>query len=220
MVTVTVMPGRTVARPGEVVPVAIIFDHKPKWHTQAGKSAAGAIAVDPDAITTTVSGVGADSRLVPRSDAVQWPAVKSIVSKGSGAPTATAVFEGRSIVYLPVEIAPDAERGNANATMTVSFQACDEKVCLTPVQGQTFDVAIAVDPAATEGGWTYPEIFAAYRPVTASLPGSAGGTGTPPADAGRNNLIVILTAVLVSVGVVGTVVIGMMRRRDKAPHRQ
>lgn len=216
----TVMPGRTSARPGDVVPVAVIFDHKPKWHTQAGKAAAGALAVDPDAIATTVSGVGADSRLVPRSDALQWPTVKTITSTSSGAATATAVFEGRAIVYVPVEVAPGAERGNANATMTVSFQACDEKVCLSPVEGQTFDIAIAIDPSAAESGWTYPELFAAYRPVAASLPGSVGGSGIPPADAGRNNLIVILTGVLVAVGVVGTVVIGMMRRRDGAPQRR
>ena len=202
----TATPGRMSGKPGDVIPIAVVFDHKGKWHTQAGKEAAGSTPVDPDAITTKVSVVSDDPRFIARADAVQWPAAKVLETRAMGGASKVAVFEGRSIVYIPVEIAPDAKSGNGTLAVNVSFQACDDKVCLNPAD-QRFELTLAVASSAGSSGWTYPELFGAYRPVSATQaplpPGSAAGVG----------LLTILTAVLVGVGVIGVVVIALLRKK-------
>ena len=206
VVTVTVMPGRTVARPGEVMPIAIVLDHKPKWHTQASR--AGAAAVDADAVATGVVVTSSDPRLAVHTDGIQWPTAHTIETKAMGAPTKTSVYSDRAIIYVPVEIAPNATAGNVAIPVALTFQACDDKVCLQPVMGKTFEVVLAVDPGAAAGGaYTYPELFAGYRPIASTMP-----VANNPAAATRFNIGLVITGVIVAVGVVGMVVIAVLKK--------
>ncbi|MFO0874837.1 MAG: protein-disulfide reductase DsbD family protein [Phycisphaerales bacterium] len=219
VVTVTVLPGRMSAKPGEIVPVAVIFDHKPKWHTQAART--GGATVDEDAVATSISATSSDPKVVARSDALQWPTPITIETKAMGAPSKASVYSDRAIAYMPVEIAPNAAPGNATLTFAVTFQACDDKVCLQPVNGKTFTVAIAVEPkggaAAEPPAFTYPEYFTAYRPV-GGTPAGDGPAGSAASGSGGalvgfgTNMAVIITAVVVAVGVIGVVVIAVLKR--------
>lgn len=201
VVTVTVMPGKTLARPGEVVPIAVILDHRNRWHTQAPAGD------DPDAIVTAVTVASADNRVLLRPEAIQWPVAEEIESKAMGPATKMMVFSGRSIIYVPIEIRPDASAGPVALTLSVTYQACDDKVCLAPVTGKTFDTGFAVDPAAAPSGWTYPELFGGYRTIAASL------EGVVPADAGRNSLLAFVAAGVVLVVVLGVLGAAMLRRK-------
>ncbi len=198
VVTVSVMPGKTLARPGEVVPMAVILDHRSRWHTQAPQGA------DPDSIVTQVTVTPADDRVVIRSEAIQYPEAEVIESRAMGPVTTMHVFSGRSIIYVPVEVRPDATAGPVSLTLSVSYQACDDKVCLAPVSGHSFSSGFAVDPSAAASGWTYPELFADYRTVAPSLASAV------PADARRHSstaLVIALGVVAIVLGVVGFAVV-------------
>jgi thiol:disulfide interchange protein DsbD len=53
------------------------------------------------------------------------------------------VFEGTAIAYIPVVVEPEAALGLASTTVTVKYQACDDKVCLFPMTA-TVDVAVTI----------------------------------------------------------------------------
>lgn len=213
VVTVTVTPGRMAGRPGEVIPVAVVLDHRAKWHTQAGQQAAGEVAVDPDAIPTAVAATVDGERFLVRTDAIQWPPATVIETRAMGPASKMPVFKDRTVIYLPWEVRPDAKAGNVDVGISVTYQACDDRVCLAPVEGQRFDLTLAVSPSASDTGWTYPDLFQNYRPVTASLPPRA--TVSPEGI----GLLTILTATLVAVGVIGVVVIAVLRRAGANPRR-
>jgi len=201
VVTVTVMPGKTLARPGDVVPIAVILDHRNRWHTQAPAGS------DPDAIVTAVTVTAGDARVLVRPELIQWPVAKEIESKAMGPAGTMSVFSERAIIYVPIEIRPDAAAGPVALTVALTYQACDDKVCLAPVTGKTFESGFAIDSSAEPSGWTYPEVFGGYRTVAASL------DGIVPADAGRNSMLAVLAGGVVLLVVLGVLAAAIFRRK-------
>jgi len=163
VVRVTVLPARTHVAPGTVVPIAILLDHQHQgnrhWYTQAGGPDA-----DPDSIPTTVNVTALDERLHVRRDAIQWPEAEQKSLDWAGG-ASIAVYGGRAIIYVPVEIRPDAASGAVSLTVSVGYQACDDRVCLPPVTGQGSTVQLAITTNPGDGAIQYPEIFEAFRPI-------------------------------------------------------
>jgi len=181
VVRVSVLPGRSSVLPGEVVPIAVILDHDRRWYTQAGGPDS-----DPESIPTTVSVSSTDQRLHVRSDATQWPTAEHKPLRWAGPGASVAVYSDRAILYVPVEIRPDASPGVLPLTVTVGYQACDDRVCLEPVRGQRFSLQFVVltpDPgtsASVGTAFEHPEFFTAYRSVAPQLePVALTATGIP-----------------------------------------
>ncbi|MFO0836757.1 MAG: cytochrome c biogenesis protein CcdA [Phycisphaerales bacterium] len=148
VVDVTASPMRSTVAPGDTLAIAVVLDHQKGWHTNphepiVPKAWQGLF----DPIPTTVV-VKAPAGVVLRT--TQFPATHtvSIDLVGNGKREAYAVFEGKAVAYVPVEIAKDAS-GELVIPITVDYQACNDKVCM-PSETVELSVKLKVDPAATK----------------------------------------------------------------------
>ena len=150
-VAVSVIPswgGRPVA-PGADLIAAVVFDHDEKWHVHTHDpdvppelgSADNYIATEIDARTSDNAPLTAHS-----GEAIQWPEASVIEVAFAGEPVDYAVYAGRAVAYVPITVAPDAEPGEYEVRFELTYQACDDKVCLRPVMGQTVTVGVEVVP--------------------------------------------------------------------------
>mgnify|MGYP006270431231 FL=1 len=181
-----------VAPGGELV-VAIVLDHAPSWHTWP--------SADQDVLPASVAEFAIRTAVVPtaetrpgwieRTGAIQWPEPKEVANPLGDPPTVKS-YAGRAVAYLPVLVAPDAEPGPRALALEVSFQACDDTVCLAPTT-ETVTVAVEVVPLETLG--EIPAMsdgdFAGFDPRTFArlraepdAPGLWGGPAEPGAGAG------------------------------------
>ncbi len=204
---VTVFPGSMTVKPGQWFPVAIVIDMKPKWHIQTNAPVVPkALGSPEDYIKTSIaSAKSADGRLLPNVGAIQWPKPMMANVAFAGTPVEYGVFGGRILVYLPVFVAADASPGVGEIAIKLTYQACDDRICIAPVD-LTFPVKVAVHPDAK--GWpavqTYPEYFTGFDasalPAPASMAASVA-TGASTSSSGINfgmmSLIIAGAAILV-----------------------
>jgi hypothetical protein len=220
------------AQPGQVIPIAVVFDHRQPWHTLAGAHAPDGLSPKAPLRPITIRAIVDDARLLARTDALQWPQVTVLQTEALGARTGLPAFQGRAIAYLPLEVRPDAAAGNTEVRLLVSYQACDERISLAPVEGQRLDLTLAITPPTTlapavgpgagqQSASSVSELFTEYRPVDAALARNAYGlaTGSIKVSPRSLSVITIMTAALVGAGVIGVVVIAVLRRRDAAAAR-
>ncbi len=132
--------------PGGDVPVAIIFDHEPGWHIHTNDP-----QVPPELgeaeyyIKTEIEIDETDAgSLRARLDHIQWPEPETIDVAFLGVPVRYAVFSGKAIAYLPVTVPEDAPLGVTKLDIRVTYQACDDTVCLFPVRGQTLNLEVEI----------------------------------------------------------------------------
>ncbi len=212
--TISLVPAVTAARPGQWVPVAVVIDLKPHWHIHTNDpKVPPALGTADDYIKTSLSAAPtADGRLRPDLGRIQWPAPVMVKVGFGGPPVDYGVFEGRTVVFVPVEVPANASAGNATLPISLSFQACDDKICLPPAEGVSQSVTIAVDPNAV--GWpdgaANADLFKSFD--RSQLP-SAAPTPAPSSDAPRSGgsstmMISIIAAVAALVALaIGIVVI-------------
>lgn len=145
-VKVYVYPARVNVAPGDDLPVAIIMDHDPAWHTNtsAPKMPPGLEDLAGDLIPTTI-GASSTGALVPHVDHIQWPAPHSVTLPWLDRKAQFEVYSGRVIAYLPVTVPANAPLGPATLTVTVGFQACDDASCLAPATLE-FPVQVSIVP--------------------------------------------------------------------------
>lgn len=144
-------------RPGDRVVLAVIVDMDPGIH------------------------LNADSRqLKPMPDFKPFPTELTIVSATAGAigelprypkahplkvdfsEQALMVFDGRLVIYLPLQIGKQFEAGMLSLEFELSYQACGKDYCLLPGR-LTRVVTRPAAPPGAELSAINPEIFAAYR---------------------------------------------------------
>ncbi len=203
-------------KPGQWFPVAVVIDLKPKWHIQTNDPVVPKALGEPeDFIKTSIStGNSSDGRLRPNAGAIQWPKPVMATVAFGGTPVEFGVFEGRVVAYLPVLAAADATPGVSEITLKLTYQACDDRICIAPVD-LTFPVKVAVDPDAK--GWpadqTYPEYFTGFDatklPSAASMAPSSPSSTTATASVGMSAAmisIIVAGAALVAI-IVGVVVV-------------
>ena len=145
-VRVTVYPDKSVVEPGDEVRLAIIFDMKPKWHIHTNDPIVPAELGDPEDYIKTQISVGAisDESLIAYPELMKWPTPHATMVSFLRDPVEYLVFSSRSIAYLPVIIRNDATIGPAQLSLNLTYQACDDKLCVGPVRGQSFSVSLNV----------------------------------------------------------------------------
>lgn len=162
VVEVRVVAAADAVRPGGDLPVAIELAIDPGWHlwTNEGTTLEGADEFE-GAIRTVIS-VTAPAGLEADPGFMAWPEPHLISADLGEGPQSYAVFEGKSVVYLPVTVATDATDGTVELAFTIDFQACDDQTCLAPATVKiALPISIAADAAS---GGEASALFADFDP--------------------------------------------------------
>ena len=95
-----------------------------------------------------------------------------------------SVYTGRTIIYVPFQVKPDAAPGTLALGGRIRYQICDDKVCFMP-ENKKFSAEAKIAPGAATPNDAAKELFAGYeqaRSSAASQPaGGAATTVTPTA---------------------------------------
>lgn len=177
---------RKVAPGGQAV-IAVIMDHQRGWHswTNPGNNPPGTAVFDGAINTQIKSALVADSPAVLHLKETQWPKVYSAKADLGDGVMNYAVFTGKAVIFVPVTIKPDAKAGPAKIELLITFQSCDDKTCMAPVEDHPVSATIEIDPAATDT-ISKTDVFAEFdASVFAKIDPKRGGTSppdvTPPA---------------------------------------
>lgn len=205
-VKVYVYPGRVNVAPGDDLPVAIILDHDPQWHTNtnAPKMPPGLEDLAGDLIPTTIRAASTGA-LLPHVSHIQWPSPHAVPLPWLDRKAQFEVYSGRAIAYLPVTVPSNAPLGPATLTITVGLQACDDSSCLAPATLE-FPVQVSIVPSerADPRDGLDATIFGGFsHAVWASLDRGASSASNAP-DAGETATLILL---LVIGGVVALVLV-------------
>ncbi|MFZ9692034.1 MAG: cytochrome c biogenesis protein CcdA [Phycisphaerales bacterium] len=136
-------------RPGGDLPVAIELSIDLGWHLWTNEGNSLEDAVDFDGAIRTAIAVTAPAGVEVHPGFMQWPEPHLIGADLGEGPQSYAVFEGKTVVYLPVTIAADAKGGSVDLAITIDFQACDDQSCLAPATlSLSLPVSIAADASS------------------------------------------------------------------------
>lgn len=179
VVDVSASPAHAQVVPGEQVPIAVVFHHKPGWHINTSAPIVPPEMEGLEPIPTTLTATSPEAvRFWP----VQWPPVHQVEVAFTGAPVQYGVYEGRAIAFVPVQIAASAAVGSTlTINLAAAFQACDDSVCL-PREDLELTVQLAViDPAQASTRPAEGPDFASFDksvfsrpPLPAVTPGNPG----------------------------------------------
>ncbi len=177
VVTVQVIPATHEVAPGADLPVAIVLDIGAGWHIWTDeRPARDDVATFEGAVFTSVRASNAWKviRAAKVSKAewftadpgepfvhvrAQWPEFHPVKADvGDGLKT-YPVFEGKTVIFVPLSVASDAPTGPQNITFKLEFQACTATNCVAP---STVDVSLEIDvkPGASSGA--PPAVFAPF----------------------------------------------------------
>ncbi len=164
---VRVVADRTAYEPGETARIAVVLTIEPGWHTNSH-------------IPTYENLIGTEVSLEPPPG---WPAPTDPVyppgemQTFSFADDPISVYDGEVVIRSDLAIPPDATEGTYPVHATVTYQACDDKMCLAPV---TTELTLGITVGAA-GAEVEPDLFAAGPTVRHGIrsQGRPGGRGLP-----------------------------------------
>lgn len=136
MVTVRVVPEKSVVRPGDQIAVAVVIEHTNGFHTWPEASVSLPADVEESAgQNRTKLSVPNVPAWVQRIDGIQWP--KAHLGKVNNPSTGVGTIEvplysDQAVAFLRVVVSPDAQPGEQKLPISMFYQACDDKVCLMP----------------------------------------------------------------------------------------
>jgi thiol:disulfide interchange protein DsbD len=131
------------------------------WHVNANP------ATDENSIATEVGVTGSGALGAAKA---LYP--KPRIEKLSFSDQPLLVFDGETVVQVPISASALAKPGAYVLSGTVRFQACNDQLCLPPASA-TFEVPVEVNPAASS---------------STAPPAGAGSGGEPSASAGAPRL--------------------------------
>lgn len=141
---------RSWVTPGGDLVVAVVIEHFNHFHTWPAAPADGEKDVLPEAVAefairTEVSITGGPDWIsvvgVP-----QYPKpFPATVADPTGASKTITVpcYQDRAVAFIPIVVKPDAAAGAKTLQVAVSYQACNDKMCLAP-QDVTFVVPVEI----------------------------------------------------------------------------
>ena len=156
---------RTAYEAGATAAIAVLVSIEPGWHTNSH-------------IPTFDNLIGLD---VVFESPLGWPPPGGPVfppgemKSFSFAPEPISVYEGEVVIRGRIEVPPDAVEGTYPVRASVTYQACDDKMCLPPITTEsTLGLTVGVGGVATDD-WLLLEAGQAERVSGASQTGAAGG---------------------------------------------
>ncbi len=150
-VTLTAKVSRTEVTPGSRFVIAVILDHAPHWHSHTNDPQVPK-TWDFSPIATVVKVPTVDGLSLAR---IQWPKTDFVTADlaATGKPEPYGVFSNRAVIYVPFNVDPNAAPGPRTIELAVSYQACDDKICQSPVDDKikfTVNVGTKVVDAADQ----------------------------------------------------------------------
>ncbi len=181
VVAVSVVSAAAQVAPGADLPIAIVLTPQSGWHIWTNDRAfPDGVASFDGAVLTAVrlatfspalriaqdEGAGWLTSPPTESEPVdvraQWPAYHTVRADVGEGEQNYPVFEGKTVVFVPVSVAPDAPAGPHKITFTLEFQACTSTTCVAPA---TVDVTVEVQVAAGAAAGSAPPLFATFDPA-------------------------------------------------------
>ncbi len=130
-------------RPGGQTVLAVVLDMIPGWHVASDAGQAVEVGFSP--YYTKVQIDQPDPRLIVGE--VQYPQAHRLPV--GGLPDPIPVFDGRAVIYLPVQTRSDASPGPVEISISVSYQACDDKTCDFPQTVELNESLVIVESSGT-----------------------------------------------------------------------
>ena len=163
--------------PGQQATVAVVLDVTSGYHAQSAEPLTDSLV--PTRIEVTEARHARTFAPVYAEGHVEnYPAI----SPETGGDM--SVYTGRSVHYVPIEVAADADPGEKlRLNGTLRFQACDDAACFQP-QTLTWAVEVPIVAVGTRTTAANAELFTDFDPSIWSrielppAPGSAGQTGS------------------------------------------
>ncbi len=127
-VTVSAHANAATASPGSHFVIAVVMEHEPEWHSHTNNPVIPRSWGDFPAIPTVVAVTKADHAKV---GPVQWPEPHTVFIDlaGTGRPDKYGVFDGHTVIFVPVIVDADAQ-GSVGVDIAVTYQACNDTICL------------------------------------------------------------------------------------------
>lgn len=153
-VAVTVVPEKFHVAPGGDVPLAVVFDIRNRWHVHRNviEDAPAALGDVSTLVATKITAAVVEGQGVTvHAGFTQWPQGHEVNVGSQSNPAMYWVFDGKTVVYVPVTVADDAPTGKVTIRVKVTYQACGRnspfdksEVCLAPVEDAPIDIELEV----------------------------------------------------------------------------
>lgn len=158
-VSVSVETSASEVQPGSELIIAVILDHAEHYHTNLNIPIIPEAMGDFYAIPTKIS--------IPEIDglsfgAIHWPDSVEVDVLFTGSPVKYQVFTDKTIIYIPVQIEDGITLGERSVEFSVSYQACNETICMAPTSVKLATAINVVGSAPASTGLS--EIFDGYNP--------------------------------------------------------
>ncbi|MEM9065684.1 MAG: thioredoxin family protein [Planctomycetota bacterium] len=177
---------QTTVAPGGTFVIAATLTHIDGFHSWP--SADQDVLPDGfDFAVRTEASLSWDDAVPFETRATQWPEPHAALvadPNGGSAPVEVMAYDGAATIFLPVVVAEDASAGSYGVSVSVLYQACDDKVCLIPEQVDetiTIEVAAGAEQAVLAG------VFEGFDEATFSAepsPEQASPNSEPATQAG------------------------------------
>lgn len=145
--------------PGDQIGLAVIMEIEPNWHIWPF-AGSGFTDQYPSTLTLRLS----DGWAVA---GYQWPQTHTIRFGEAQFADEYDVYENRAIAFTSVSVPRTATPGSYDVSAIIEYQACDDKVCETPVTVQVTQaatVASTVDAGNMKPDDETSRIFLAFKP--------------------------------------------------------
>lgn len=136
----------TGVKPGEKATAAVVLNILPGYHAQS-RTPSQPFYIKFDAKLDDHPAVKAGNVVYPRGEEKNYPDLGKL-----------NVYEGRTIVRIPIEVSADAPVGPLKITGRLRYQLCDDKVCFPP-ENAKFTIETKVVGAAEKVEVVEPELF-------------------------------------------------------------
>jgi thiol:disulfide interchange protein len=150
----------TGVHPGGQLSLAVVLDVRKPYHITSNKPK------DEFSIPTKVELVDPPAEL--RSSTPVFPAPQQLELGTGDTKEIVPAFTGRTIVYIPMSVTSAAKPGPMDLSVKVSYQACNDKTCLPPVDANA-KAQLQVVPPGTKIQKANPELFAGMEALKERL---------------------------------------------------
>jgi thiol:disulfide interchange protein DsbD len=145
--------------PGQPFRVAVVVEIAKPWHVNANPASL------PELIPTRLT--------FAETPGIEWGAVTYPPGKPAvvvWASKPVALYDGRITLHVAGRVTPDAAVGPRELTGTLTYQACDDNVCLAP---QRLPLVLRTEIRSQPPQPIHPELFPPATPATAPPPAAS-----------------------------------------------
>lgn len=134
-VTPRILLSKTSVMPGSDVILAVVLEIEDGWHLWPGPGPVGGGFAEFDGAIRTEIAVpaAAVSPFVLHTGFATWPEIHGATADLGDGPREYGVFEGHIAILVPLTVDPAAAIGTYDVSLDLTFQSCDDRLCMAPV---------------------------------------------------------------------------------------